>query len=336
MTPEAAIEHAVELARHAPASGPNPRVGAVLLRGDQIIGEGWHKGAGHAHAESAALQDAIAKGNEVEGATLVVTLEPCKHHGRTPPCTNLIEDAGISEVIYACSDPGDTPGSGSKILAQKGIKVHQLENENATELIRVWSTAIKKGRPYVTAKIAASLDGRIAAADGSSQWITCPASRDHSHQVRSEVDAIAVTTGTVLKDNPALTARTQNGDLMSQQPLRVVVGERTIGPDAKIWHTGFPDDVVHYRTHDITEVLEQLAEREVRHVLLEGGPALLTEAFRAGVVDEVHAYIAPVVIGSGPNAVQDYGAETLGQALRFKTISVQRLGEDALLIARND
>jgi len=340
MRTEAALERAIELAKNAPVSGPNPRVGAVLLQDGEIIGEGWHRGAGSPHAEDAAIRDAKAKGHDPAGTTLVVTLEPCKHLGRTPRCTDLIRNSGIAKVVYAHADPGKDSGGGAKVLATHGIDVTQLENPRANDLIHVWNTAVKQGRPYVTIKIGASLDGRVAAADGTSQWITCPESRAHAHIVRSQVDAIAVTTGTVIADNPALTARTPSGALAPHQPLRVIVGERPIPDTAKIWHadgaSGEDTDpgAVQFRTHDIHQVLTKLAEREVRHLLIEGGPALITECLKAGVVNEIHAYLAPVVIGAGPNAVSDYGAKTLSEAIRFTTQKVEQLGQDVLLIAR--
>jgi len=349
-----AMNYAVELAAQGPAYGPNPRVGAVLLRGGDVIGVGWHRGAGSAHAEAAALQDAQANGNDATGATLVVTLEPCRHHGRTPPCTDLIINAGIADVVYACADPGDRSGGGATELRRAGIEVSKLENAAATELIHAWATSIRLGRPYVTVKLATSLDGRVAAADGTSQWITGSASRAHAHQVRAQVDAIVVTTGTVLADNPALTARMPDGTLAAHQPLRVVVGQREIPADARLYesaaahsatasasastessrHAAAAAPVLCLPTHDITEVLAALAERQVRQVLIEGGPALVTACFAADAVDEVHAYLAPVVLGAGPSAVSDYGATTLGAAERFTTNEVRKLGDDVLLIAR--
>ena len=329
-----ALARAVELAKRGPAHGPNPRVGAVLLRDGVVIGEGWHKGAGTPHAEADAIENALQNGNTVTGAQLIVTLEPCNHHGRTPPCTDLILAAGISKVIYASPDPGTKSGGGAQYLNSNGIPTAQLENKAATELARIWAFAITQGRPYVTVKLATSLDGRIAAQDGASQWITGAQSRQHAHQIRSQVDAILVTTGTVLADNAALTARDANGDLYAHQPLRVIIGKRSIPADARIIQTGDPANVLQYHTHDISDVLAKLGQLEVRHVLVEGGPALLTACFTAGVVDEVNAYIAPVVIGAGKTAVHDYGATTLSAAARFATKSVQRLGDDVLLIAQ--
>jgi len=345
------MAYAVELARQGPAYGLNPQVGAVLLRDGQVIGVGWHKGAGSPHAEAAAIADAQARGNDVRGATLVVTLEPCRHQGHTPPCTSLIQAAGIARVYYACTDPGEAAGGGARVLTEAGVPITQLPSEAATELIHAWATSVELGRPYVTVKLATSLDGRVAAADGSSQWITGAASRAHAHQVRAQMDAIAVTTGTVQADNPRLTARLPSGELAEHQPLRVIVGKSDISPDAHVFHdhgllrhtdgavmVSKPPDarpqVIHLRTHDVIIVLTELAKLGVRHLLIEGGPALITACFRAGIVDEIHSYIAPVVIGAGPTAVSDYGATTLGAAQRFTTKHVEKLGDDVLLIAR--
>ncbi|MDR2704103.1 MAG: bifunctional diaminohydroxyphosphoribosylaminopyrimidine deaminase/5-amino-6-(5-phosphoribosylamino)uracil reductase RibD [Cellulomonadaceae bacterium] len=336
VTTAAALERAIHLAKKATDTGPNPRVGAVLLRDGQIIGEGWHRGAGTPHAEWVAIEDAKARGNSPKGATLVVTLEPCKHDGRTPPCTDLIIASGIHEVVYACTDSGQQSSGGAEILKANGVKVEHFPSAEAAELIRIWNAAITNGRPYVTVKIAASLDGRVAAADGTSQWITGPESRDHAHLVRSQVGAIAVTTGTVFADDPALTARTSNGNLAATQPFRVIVGRRPIPETAKIWQSGTAAQglAVQFQTHNIEKVLAELEKREVRHVLIEGGPALITACFKANVVDEIHAYLAPVVIGNGPTAVSDYGARTLSAAQRFTTQKVVQLGQDVLLIAR--
>lgn len=332
LTESNALELAIELAKRGPAYGHNPQVGAVLLRNGAVLGAGWHMGAGTPHAEAAALTDAQAKGHAVAGATLVVTLEPCRHHGRTPPCTDLIQKAGIAKVVYACTDPGDTAGGGAQQLRQAGLHVEQVQSAAASELIHVWATSVKLGRPYLTVKLATSLDGRVAAADGSSQWITGAISREHAHQVRAQVDAIAVTTGTVLADNPALTARLPNGELAVHQPVRVIVGNSDIPADA---HVNEPTSTaIQVRSHHIEQVLAELNRLGIRHLLVEGGPALVTACFAADVVDEIHAYLAPVVIGAGPTAVSDYGATTLGAAQRFTTKQVQRLGDDVLLVAR--
>ncbi|GAB2470087.1 bifunctional diaminohydroxyphosphoribosylaminopyrimidine deaminase/5-amino-6-(5-phosphoribosylamino)uracil reductase RibD [Xylanimonas ulmi] len=336
----AAMDRALTLAARGPAHGPNPRVGCVLLApqrpGDvarRVIGEGWHRGAGTDHAEVAALADARERGNDPRAATAVVTLEPCDHTGRTGPCARALLDAAVAEVVYALDDPGQASGGGAQTLRAHGVLVSGgLRAAASLDLVRAWRHALRAARPYVTLKLATTLDGRVAAPDGTSRWITGPAARAHAHAVRATVDAIAVTTGTALADDPALTARTPDGALAGHQPLRVVVGHRDLPPGARLHGPG--GQVVRLRTHDAATVLAALHEREVRHLLVEGGPALATALLAAGVVDEVHAYLAPVLLGAGPSAVAPFGVTTLSGAPRWRTVSVQRLGDDALLVAR--
>ena len=338
---DAAMARALDLATRGPAHGPNPRVGCVLLQptsdgGTTIIGEGWHRGAGTPHAEVAALADARARGHDPRGATAVVTLEPCNHTGRTGPCAQALLDAGIAAVRYALPDPGATSGGGAEHLRAHGVPATPCDPgphaDAALELVRHWHHALTHRRPYVTLKLAATLDGRVAAPDGTSQWITGPAARAHAHQVRADVDAIAVTTGTALADDPALTARTPDGALAAHQPLRVVVGHRDLPPGASLHGDG--GALLHLRTHDIHEVLAALHQREVRHLLAEGSPALATALLEADVVDEIHAYLAPVLLGGGTPAVAPFGIGTLTDAPRWHTTHVERLGDDALLVAR--
>lgn len=329
----AAMDRALELARRGPAHGPNPRVGCVLLGADgATLAEGWHEGAGTPHAEAAALAAARAAGADLRGATAVVTLEPCDHTGRTGPCSVALLDAGVRRVVHALDDPNPAAAGGAARLRAAGVDVlGGVRAAAAAELVTVWAFAVSAGRPYVTLKLAATLDGRVAAADGSSRWITGPAARAHAHRVRAVVDAIAVTTGTLLADDPALTARTAGGDLRPRQPLRVVVGRRDIPDGARVRGPG--GDLVHVRSHDADQVLAVLAEREVRHLLVEGGPALAGAFLRAGLVDEVHAYVAPVLLGAGAPVVPDLGIGTLADALRLQTVSVEALGPDVLVVA---
>ena len=190
------------------------------------------------------------------------------------------------------------------------------------------------GRPHVTLKLATSLDGRIAAADGSSRWITSELSRHHAHDLRAEVDAIAVGTGTALVDDPSLTARNAAGELHGHQPVRVVVGHRDVPAGARLRGPG--GELVQVRTHDPADVLAELDTREVRHLLVEGGPTLAAAFLRAGLVDEVHAYVAPVLLGAGPSAMADLGVTSIGDAVRLTTRSVIPLGPDVLVVATVD
>jgi diaminohydroxyphosphoribosylaminopyrimidine deaminase/5-amino-6-(5-phosphoribosylamino)uracil reductase len=338
-----AMARALELAARGPAHGPNPRVGCVLLAGagDQpgtapepgtVLGEGWHRGAGTPHAEVAALADARDRGRDVRGATAVVTLEPCDHIGRTGPCSVALLEAGVARVVVAVPDPNPVAGGGAARLRAAGVDVVVgVEEAAGRALLRPWLIAVGRGRPFVTLKTAATLDGRIAAADGSSRWITSPEARAHAHALRAEVDALVVGTGTALADDPALTARTPDGDLAAHQPLRVVVGERDLPADGRLAGPG--GEVLHLRTRDPREVLAALHAREARHVLVEGGPTLAAAFLRAGVVDEVHAYVAPVLLGAGRSTVEDLGIETIGDALRLRTRDVRQLGPDVLVVA---
>ncbi len=329
----AAMDRAIELARRGPVHGPNPRVGAVLLAPDgRTLGEGWHAGAGTPHAEVAALAAARNAGADVRGATAVVTLEPCDHTGRTGPCSVALLEAGVARVVVGLEDPNPVAAGGAERLRAAGVEVVTgVRGAAAAELLAVWAHAVRTGRPFVTVKIATTWDGRVAAADGTSRWITGPQARAHAHAVRAEVDAIAVTTGTVLADDPALTARTPDGGPAVHQPLRVVVGHRDVPAGARVRDAG--GDLVHLRTHDVTEVLAALAGCEVRHVLVEGGPALVGAVLRAGAVDRVHAYLAPVLLGSGPAVVSDLGIGTIADALRLEPVSVEALGPDVLVVA---
>lgn len=325
-----AMARAIELARRGPAHGPNPRVGCVLLGPDgSTLGEGFHAGAGTPHAEVAAITDARAKGADVAGATAVVTLEPCKHTGRTGPCVDALTDAGVARVVFAVADPGAEAGGGAAVLRERGIDAAQMETPEATELNRYFLHAQSVGRPFVIAKFAASLDGRIAAADGTSRWIAGEEARAHAHALRSEVDAILVGTTTVAVDDPELSAR-PGGEVTGHQPLRVAMGLRdTAG--ARIWRDG---NAMWATTRDPAEALAALHARQVRSVIVEGGATIHAAFFRAGVVDEVHAYVAPMLLGDGPPAVGSMGIGTIAQALRLTDVRASSWGADTLIIGR--
>ncbi|WP_265521453.1 bifunctional diaminohydroxyphosphoribosylaminopyrimidine deaminase/5-amino-6-(5-phosphoribosylamino)uracil reductase RibD [Oerskovia flava] len=336
------MRRALELAALGPVHGPNPRVGCVLLaapgndRSDAraVLAEGWHRGAGTPHAEADALARARAAGADVRGATAVVTLEPCHHTGRTGPCSLALAEAGIAEVVHAVSDPNPVAAGGASYLRERGVRVTAgVRAAEGRRLLGPWLVAAERGTPYVTLKLATTLDGRVAAPDGSSRWITGAAAREHAHEVRASVDALAVGTGTVLADDPSLTARRPgDGGLARHQPLRVVVGNREVPDGARLHGPG--GDLVRLRTHDVHEVLRELAALEVRHLLVEGGPRLATAFLAASAVDEVHAYLAPVLLGAGLGAVGDLGVQSLSSALRLRTVEVRRLGEDVLVVAR--
>ncbi|WP_098458858.1 bifunctional diaminohydroxyphosphoribosylaminopyrimidine deaminase/5-amino-6-(5-phosphoribosylamino)uracil reductase RibD [Flavimobilis soli] len=338
---------ALRLAALGPAHGPNPRVGCVLLapRVDgapsdaprAVLGTGYHRGSGTAHAEVDAIAAARRRGHDTRGATAVVTLEPCNHTGRTGPCAEALIAAGVAEVVHLVPDPNPAAAGGAERLRAAGVQVPGPLEDGAGpghDLLRVWLHAVTTGRPFVTLKTATSLDGRVAAIDGTSRWITSAQSRAHAHRVRRTVDAIAVGTATVLADDPTLTARTPgDADPDGHQPVRVVVGHRDVPSRARL-RTAPGGPLVHVRTHDVRVVLAELAAREVRHLLVEGGPTLAAAFLRAGLVDEVHAYVAPVLLGAGPSALADLGVTTIDAALRLETLSTQPLGPDVLVVAR--
>ena len=326
---DAAMARAVTLAERGPEHGPNPRVGCVILAPDgTTLGEGWHRGAGTPHAEVAAIADAHAAARDLRGSTAVVTLEPCSHTGRTGPCVDALTQAGVAAVHFAVQDPGDASSGGAAVLRQRGIAAELRQDARASAVTRRWVTSMRLGRPYVIAKWAATLDGRMAAADGTSVWITGAQAREHAHGVRARVDAIAVGTGTVKADDPQLSARPR-GEEAAHQPLRVVVGESdTAG--ARVWRDA---NAVALRTRSPHEVLAALHAREVRTLVVEGGPAVLSAFVREGLVDEVHAYIAPALLGDGPSVVEHLGIATMADALRGQDVNFQPLGADILVTA---
>lgn len=328
----AAMRRALELAGRGPL-GANPRVGCVLLAPDgAVVGEGWHRGAGTAHAEVAALQDARERGADARGTTAVVTLEPCDHTGRTGPCSLALISAGVARVVVGVPDPNPVAAGGAERLRAAGVDVVAgVLASDGVAALGAWLPAVRHGRPFVTLKLAASLDGRVAAPDGTSRWITSAVARRHAHGLRAEVGAIVVGTGTALVDDPSLTARTGDGSLVEHQPLRVVVGHRDVPAGARLRGPG--GELVQVRTHDPAQVLAVLHAREVRHVLVEGGPTLAAAFLAAGLVDEVHAYVAPVLLGGGPAAVGDLGVTTIAQAVRLVPTEVVPLGPDVLVVA---
>lgn len=321
------LDLAFACARQGPARDPNPRVGCVLVDASgQVVGRGHHAGAGTPHAEVVALTEA---GRGARGATAYLTLEPCNHHGRTGPCALALFEAGVARVVYAVPDPTTRAAGGARWLAGQGVVVEQHEHPGAAELVAAWSRAARLGRPHVTWKIASTLDGRVAAADGTSRWITSVQARQDSHALRARVDAVVVGTGTALTDDPALTARAPDGTELADQPLRVVVGHRELAPGARLTTGGEP--VLQLRTHDPQEVLARLSGLGVHSVLLEGGPRLAGAFWSAGCVDEVLTYLAPALLGAGSPAVPDLGITTIADIARLDLVDVRRIGPDLRL-----
>lgn len=306
---------------------PNPPVGAVILdaRGE-VVGVGGTEPAGGDHAEILALRRA---GDLAAGGTAVVTLEPCNHYGKTPPCVNALLDAKVGAVVYAVADPNPEAAGGAARLAEAGVAVRSgvLADEVAGGPLREWLHKQRTGLPHLTWKYASSVDGRSAAADGSSQWISSEASRLDLHRRRGACEAIVVGTGTVLADDPALTARLPDGSLAERQPLRVVVGMREIPSEAKVLNDDSRTMLI--RTHDPMEVLKAVSDRT--DVLLEGGPTLAGAFLRAGAVDRILAYVAPTLLGGPVTAVDDVGVSTIARALRWQFDGIDRVGPDVVL-----
>ncbi|MFG6446544.1 bifunctional diaminohydroxyphosphoribosylaminopyrimidine deaminase/5-amino-6-(5-phosphoribosylamino)uracil reductase RibD [Microbacterium sp. P07] len=337
-----AMRHALSLARRGPR-GVNPQVGAVLLSpaGD-VLAEGWHRGAGTAHAEVDALSK-LAEG-EARGATAIVTLEPCNHIGRTGPCAVALLDAGVERVVYAIADPNVPAAGGAERLRAAGVEVEGgVLADDARTLLDGWLAVQRLRRPHVTVKWAQSLDGRAAAADGTSRWITGPAAREDVHRRRAQADAIVVGTGTLLADDPALTARRPDGSLYDAQPIPVVLGARAIPDDAAVRQ--HPKSVLHRSGENLggespnaPSLLEELRELGVQRVFVEGGPTIASAFLRADLVDEVLVYVAPTLLGSGTEgrdrpALRYLGVDTIASQRRLDVASVTPLGPDLLVVA---
>ncbi|MDG4668939.1 bifunctional diaminohydroxyphosphoribosylaminopyrimidine deaminase/5-amino-6-(5-phosphoribosylamino)uracil reductase RibD [Mycobacterium sp. 236(2023)] len=328
MNLEAAMALAVEQSERVKGrTYPNPPVGAVILdRDGDVAGVGATDPPGGPHAEVLALRRA---GERAVGGTAVVTLEPCNHFGRTPPCVDALLAAGVAEVAYAVADPNRVAAGGGGRLAESGVKVHAGVGADTVSggPLREWLHKQRTGMPHVTWKFATSVDGRSAAADGSSQWITSEAARADVHRKRAAADAIIVGTGTVFVDDPALTARLADGSLADQQPLRVVVGMREISPDATVLNDDSRTMVI--RTRDPHEVIKAMSDRT--DILLEGGPTLAGAFLRAGVIDRIVAYVAPMLLGGPITAVDDVGVLSIAQAQRWRFDGVTPVGPDVLL-----
>jgi diaminohydroxyphosphoribosylaminopyrimidine deaminase / 5-amino-6-(5-phosphoribosylamino)uracil reductase len=307
-------------------TSPNPPVACVVLDASgAVAGVGATHPAGGPHAEVVALR---AAGDRARGGTAVVTLEPCSHHGRTPPCADALVAAGVVRVVYAVADPSPPAAGGAAVLRAAGVEVvgGVAASEVARGPLRAWLHTARTGLPHVTWKFAASLDGRSAAADGTSQWISSAVSRAEVHRVRRTVDAIVVGRGTVLADDPRLTARAEDGSPLGHQPLRVVVGTGDLPAGARVRDGTAP--TLHLRTRDPHAVLAALAEREVVDVLLEGGPRLAGAFLAAGCVHRVLAYLAPKLLGAGPAALGAAGVATITEALCLDVEEVTMSGPD--------
>lgn len=350
---------AIELAQEGRGRvSPNPMVGAVLVKDGRIVGEGFHVRAGAPHAEVMALE---AAGEAARGATLYVTLEPCCHQGRTPPCAPRIVASGVTRLVAATLDPNPrVAGRGVALLGEAGVitEVGVLEPE-AVRLNEIFFTYMTSGRPFVTLKAAVSLDGKIATVAGESRWITGEVARRRAHEMRNEVDAVLVGIGTVLRDDPLLTTRL--GVPGERDPVRVIVDNLArlpvkarvlnpasaaptlvaVGPKAaaskveRLREAGATVLVLEQsaRRISLSALMEALAAREITSVLIEGGAEIHASALAEGIVDKVALFLAPLLIGgkAAPGAVGGPGIEKLADAIRLRDVRVSPLGEDLLV-----
>ncbi|MEU9088341.1 bifunctional diaminohydroxyphosphoribosylaminopyrimidine deaminase/5-amino-6-(5-phosphoribosylamino)uracil reductase RibD [Streptomyces sp. NPDC048357] len=345
------MRRAVELAaRGLGSTSPNPVVGCVITdTAGTVVGEGWHERAGGPHAEVNALR---AAGSAARGGTAYVTLEPCNHTGRTGPCARALVEAGIARVVYAVSDPNPQASGGAATLRAAGVDTEAgfLEAE-AEAGNTAWLTSVRLGRPHVTWKYAATLDGRSAAADGTSRWISSAESRADVHRLRAEADAVLVGGGTLRADDPHLAVRGIDG---ATQPLRVALDTHAgIQPSARVLDDSAPTllvvaedadtrhlpgvDLLRLPLRDgripIHRLLTELYARGVRSLLLEGGPTLAGAFAEGGAVDRVVGYLAPALLGAGPAAFGDAGITNISQAVRLDITEAVRVGPDLRITA---
>jgi diaminohydroxyphosphoribosylaminopyrimidine deaminase/5-amino-6-(5-phosphoribosylamino)uracil reductase len=362
------LARAIELAEQGRGRvSPNPLVGAVVARGDTVLGEGWHSAYGQAHAEVEALS---AAGADVEAATLYISLEPCCHHGRTPPCTDAILAAGIQRVVVASDDPSEkASGRGLGILRDEGVAVEVVDgdlSDRARHLNQPFRKHARTGRPWVLFKSAMSLDGKVATSSGDSRWISGAASRRLVHQWRAECDAVAVGIGTALADDPRLTARDLPGAAPSglpqptrvifdttarlplesqlvraadEVPLVVVVSRAARKADLSALEGAGADVIVVTGENGPAQVqaaLDRLGERGITSMLLEGGPRLAGGFLDADEIDEIRLFIAPLLLGAraARDPLEGTGAESIAEAVRAQAMTCDRVGEDLLVTAR--
>jgi diaminohydroxyphosphoribosylaminopyrimidine deaminase / 5-amino-6-(5-phosphoribosylamino)uracil reductase len=348
------MREALELAaRGRGLVSPNPLVGAVVVCDGEVVGRGWHEGPGSPHAEAVALREAADRST---GATLYTSLEPCDHYGRTPPCTQAILDAGIARVVSAVVDPNPVVhGRGIDRLRAAGLEVRDgIAKENAARLNEAFFRHVAAGLPFVTLKMAATLDGRVAARDGSSRWITGEQARADVHRLRAASDAIVVGAGTVLADDPSLTVR--HPGYRGRPVLRVVVdargrvpaGSRIFSDDAPTlvattqlapvdrvdaWRATGAEVVVYDAVGGLVALAElwaDLGKRSVQGVLLEGGPTLAWSAVGAGLVDKLVLYLAPKLVGGSgaPGVLEGGGVGGIAEAIETEIVDVERVGVD--------
>lgn len=299
---------------------PNPIVGAVVVDSSGlIVGEGFH--AGKEHAEVLALAATVVS---LDDCTLYVTLEPCNHFGKTPPCSKAIIESGIRRVVFAVEDPNPIAIGGAQVLRDAGIEVISgICRDQAAWANRAWLHKISQGRPYFTWKIASTIDGFTAAADGTSQWITGIESRQDVHSLRAQSDAILIGTGTAIADNPSLLPHLIDDD---RRPMRYVMGNRTLPAQSQLLNDGHPTTLI--TSHNSMELLASLSALGANQVLVESGSVLGTALMNEGLIDAIVLYQAPSIMGSGSRAIGDLGISTLSAALDWHFAEVEMIGRD--------
>lgn len=354
------MKQALSLAKLALGQvSPNPAVGAVVVKDGEVIGQGYTQPPGSGHAEVMALNQA---GERARGAMMYVTLEPCSHYGRTPPCTQAIIDAGITEVKIAMIDPNPlVSGRGEEELAKEGIKTHVGEHEaEAREINEAYIKYITTGMPFITVKFAVSLDGKIATKIGDSEWISGGESRKYVHYLRYTADAVMAGANTVIVDNPRLTCRYgETGGQVRKQPLRVIAdGRGRIPTDSRIFTVSGKVLVAVGKSIEaekkealikagaellelqsdagrvsLTELLKVLGEKQITSILVEGGGILIGSLFDSGLVDKVTVFIAPIIIGGeeAKTSVAGRGIEKIADAIKLENMSVEKIGEDLMV-----
>ncbi|MBS0659192.1 MAG: bifunctional diaminohydroxyphosphoribosylaminopyrimidine deaminase/5-amino-6-(5-phosphoribosylamino)uracil reductase RibD [Verrucomicrobia bacterium] len=311
-------------------TSPNPAVGAVIVRGQRIVARGWHRAAGQPHAEIEALR-ALPRPELARGATIVVTLEPCSSHGRTPPCTDAIIAAGFARVIYGATDPNPKHvGRAARLLRAAGLEVVEgVLAEECAALNPAFNHWVTTGRPWVIAKWAMSLDGRLNRPPGELPWLTSPAARRHAMPLRAQVDAILIGAGTLRADDPQLTVRGIRG---ARQPWRVVLTRRGELPaDAKLFTDEHRERTLVLRGRTLRGALTELGRRGITSVLIEGGGEILGQAFDQKLVQEVCCFLAPLLAGGSVPAVGGRGIGDLSERLRLRAPNFERIGPDLCL-----
>ena len=346
------MELAIELAKKGKGNtSPNPLVGSVIVKRGRIVGRGWHKKCGEAHAEICALKEA---GKKAKDGIIYVTLEPCSHWGRTPPCTEKIVEAGIREVVIGMEDPNPVV-SGYQELKFRGIKTRiGILEEECKKLNEPYTKWIKTKKPFVVVKAAMSLDGKIATRTGDSKYITAKEAREFVHQLRAEYDAVMVGINTILKDNPQLTVRHAKGrnpikivvdtklkipltsDVIKNEPTRLIVATSKKAPKAKIKklkQKGVHVLVINLAKGriDLKELMDELGKKEICSIMIEGGAELNAESIKAGIVDKILVFISPKLIGEGLAALGDLGITKIDKSIKLKNLNYKKIGRDILI-----